>query len=222
MKPARLIRLIIFLTIFMFLGGNFKWIQGWIFVIFMILQIAFSTTYLKQNRPELFKERTSKLSEEKQKTWDKFLLGIYLISIILWMFIMPLDSQRLHFSKPFGIYINFLGFIFMITSFVIVFLSLLQNNFASHTVRIQDDRGQKVITDGLYSFVRHPLYFGSIFWHFGVPMLLSSNLGLIGGVFLSLIFVGRIIGEEKMLTEELEGYSEYKRKVKYRLIPLIW
>jgi protein-S-isoprenylcysteine O-methyltransferase Ste14 len=222
MKKIRALRLILFLAIFMLIGGNYKWIQGWIFVVFMITQIAFSTTYLKNNRPDLFKERTSKLSEENQKKWDKILLGIYLISITLWMFLMPLDSQRLHLTKPFGIFINSLGLCFMLTSFTIVFLSLLQNNFASHTVRIQDDRGQKVVTNGLYSFVRHPLYFGSVFWHFGVPMLLSSYLGLIGGIFLTLIFVVRIIGEEKMLTAELEGYADYKKKVKYRLIPLIW
>lgn len=222
MKKIRAIRLIIFLTLFMLIGGNFKWVQGWIFIAFMIVQIAFSTSYLKKNRPELFKERTSKLSTKNQKKWDKLLLGFYLLSITLWMFIMPLDSQRLHLTEPFGIYINLLGFGFMITSFVIVFLSLLQNNFASHTVRIQEDRGQKVISDGLYSFVRHPLYFGSVFWHFGLPLFLDSYVGLIGGIFLTLIFVVRIIGEEKMLTEDLEGYAEYKKKVKYRLIPLIW
>lgn len=222
MKKIRALRLILFLAIFMLIGGNFKWVQGWIFVVFMITQIAFSTNYLKKNRPELFKERTSKLSEENQKRWDKFILGIYLLSITLWMFIMPLDSQRLHLTKPFGIYWNLLGFGFMITSFVIVFLSLLQNNFASHVVRIQEDRGQKVVTEGLYSFVRHPLYFGSVFWHFGVPLFLNSVLGLVGGIFLTLIFVVRILGEEKMLTKELGDYAEYKKKVKYRLIPYVW
>lgn len=221
-KRMRTLRLIIFLTIFMLIGGNLKWVQGWIFVLFMIVQIAFSTTYLKHKKPELFKERTSKQSEKNQKKWDKFLLGSYLFLITLWMFIMPLDSQRLHFTKPFGIYVNLLGFSFMITSFVIVFLSLLQNSFASHVVRIQDDRGQQVISDGLYSFIRHPLYFGSVFWHFGVPMFLNSSVGLVFGIFLTLIFVVRIIGEEKMLTEELEGYAEYKKKVKYRLIPFVW
>ena len=101
MKKIRALRLIIFLTLFMLIGGNLKWVQGWIFVAFMIGQIAFSTTYLKKNRPELFKERTSKLSEENQKKWDKFLLGAYLLSITLWLFIMHLDSQRLHLTKPF-------------------------------------------------------------------------------------------------------------------------
>lgn len=218
----RVIRLIIFLSLFMLIGGNLEWVKGWIFIAFMVIQIAFSTAYLKKNRSELFKERTSKLSGENQKKWDKFLLALYLLAITLWLFIMPLDAQRLHFTKPFGLYWNLLGFGFMIISFILVFLSLLQNNFASHTVRIQDDRGQKVITDGLYSVVRHPLYFGSVFWHFGVPLFLNSSIGLIWGVFLTLIFVVRIIGEEKMLTEELDGYVEYKKKVKYRLIPLIW
>lgn len=215
-------RLILFLAIFMLIGGNWKWVNGWIFVVFMLVQITFSTFYLSRKNPDLFKERTSDFSKQNQKKWDKFLLGFYLLCITLWLFIMPLDSQRLHFTQPFGLYINLLGFAFMITSFVLVFLSLLQNPFASHAVRIQQERGQQVVSGGLYSVVRHPLYFGSCFWHFGLPLFLNSSVGLIFGVFLTLIFVVRIIGEEKMLTEELEGYCDYKKKVKYRLIPLIW
>lgn len=218
----KMFRLFIFLAIFILIGGNLKWVNGWIFVVFMIVQITFSTIYLSRKKPELFKERLSGFSKENQKKWDKFLLAFYILSIMLWLFIMPLDSQRLHFTKPFGIYVNILGFAFMVTSFVLVLLSLVQNPFASHTVRIQEDRGQKVINTGLYSFVRHPLYFGSIFWHFGVPLFLNSSIGLILGIFLTLIFVMRIIGEEKMLTEELDGYVEYKNKVRYRLIPFIW
>lgn len=218
----RFFRLIVFLLIFMLVGGNLKWINGWIFVLFMFTQVIFTSVYLSRKKPELFKERASSFSKENQKKWDKFLLTFYIACIILWLFIMPLDSQRFHFTKPYGIYINTLGFVFMITSFILVFLSLIQNPFASHAVRIQEERGQQVITTGLYSFVRHPLYFGSIFWHFGLPLFLDSSIGLIIGVFLTLIFVFRIIGEEKMLTEELDGYLEYKKKVKYRLIPFIW
>lgn len=218
----KIFRLILFLALFILIGGNLKWVQGWIFVLFMLVQIMFSMFYLSRKTPDLFKERLSNFSKENQKKWDKFLLTFYIFSITLWLFIMPLDSQRFHFTKPFGIYINLLGFAFMLTSLVLVLLSLVQNPFASHAVRIQGDRGQKVISEGLYSIVRHPLYFGSCFWHFGVPMFLNSFIGLIFGIFLTLIFVFRIIGEEKMLTDELEGYADYKKKVKYRLIPFIW
>lgn len=218
----RILRLIIFLAIFMAIGGNMKWVNGWIFIFFMLAQVIFSVIYLSHNKPELFAERTSSFSKENQQTWDKFLLAGYMVSIVLWFFIMPIDSQRLHLTKPFGFYVNLLGFVFMIVSFVIVFLSLVQNPFASHTVRIQEERGQQVISDGLYSIVRHPLYFGSCFWHFGVPLFLNSFIGLCFGVYLTLIFVFRIFGEEKMLTEELQGYTEYKKKVRYRLIPFIW
>lgn len=218
----KLLRLIVFLALFILIGGNVKWIKGWIFILFMLVQVIFSMIYLRYKAPDLFKERTSSFSKNNQKNWDKFLLAFYIFSITLWLFVMPLDSQRLHLTKPFGVGVNLLGFVFMIISFVLVLSSLVQNSFASHVVRIQEDRGQQVVSDGLYSFVRHPLYFGSIFWHFGVPLFLNSFIGLILGIFLTLIFVFRIIGEEKMLTEELEGYAEYKKKVKYRLIPFIW
>lgn len=218
----KIFRLIIFLIIFMLIGGNLKWINGWILVFFMLLQSIFSVIYLSNKTPDLFRERISSFCKENQKKWDKFLLAFYLLCIVLWFFIMPIDSQRLHFTKPFDIYINLLGLGFMVISFVLVLLALVQNPFASHTVRIQEERGQKVISEGLYSIVRHPLYLGACFWHFGVPLFLNSFIGLVFGIFLTLILVFRIIGEEKMLTEELEGYIEYKKKVKYKLIPLIW
>lgn len=218
----QIFRLFIFLALFMIISGNLKWVNGWVFILFMLIQTVFSISYLSKKAPELFKERTSGFTKANQKKWDKFWLTSYILSLILWLFIMPIDSQRIHFTKPFGIYINLLGLAFMVLSSVLVNLSLIQNPFASHTVRIQKERGQQVISGGLYSFVRHPLYFGSCFWHFGLPLFLNSSIGLLLGIYLTFIVIFRIIGEEKMLTEELEGYAEYKEKVKYRLIPFIW
>jgi protein-S-isoprenylcysteine O-methyltransferase Ste14 len=79
-----------------------------------------------------------------------------------------------------------------------------------------------VITTGTYAFVRHPLYLGCALMMFGAPLLLGSLYALILTVIGMLILVGRIVGEEKMLAEELEGYAEYQEKVKYRLIPYVW
>jgi len=70
--------------------------------------------------------------------------------------------------------------------------------------------------------VRHPMYLGGILLFIGTPLLLGSILGVIIGIVMLFLLAGRIIGEEKMLVQELEGYAEYKKKVKYRLIPFIW
>nr|WP_209583918.1 isoprenylcysteine carboxylmethyltransferase family protein [Methanobacterium aggregans] len=89
-------------------------------------------------------------------------------------------------------------------------------------VRIQSERGQKVVSTGIYGRIRHPLYLGGILMFLGGPLLLGSIYGFILGLLMSMSLVLRTIGEEKMLTEELEGYADYKKKVRYRLIPHVW
>ena len=79
-----------------------------------------------------------------------------------------------------------------------------------------------MISTGVYGFVRHPLYLGNTCMLIGVPLMMGSSYGLIIGVISMFLMAGRIIGEERMLIDELEGYDEYKQKVKYRLIPFVW
>ena len=92
----------------------------------------------------------------------------------------------------------------------------------SGVVRIQDDRGQKVVSTGVYGFVRHPMYLAGILLFIGAPLLMGSLYGLVFTVIFIAGLVYRIFGEEKMLETELEGYADYKKKVRFRLFPYIW
>jgi protein-S-isoprenylcysteine O-methyltransferase Ste14 len=98
----------------------------------------------------------------------------------------------------------------------------MENTFASPLVRIQAERRQQVISSGTYGLVRHPLYLAGILMFLGVPLLLGSLYGLFIGILMLVLLAFRIAGEEKMLVNELEGYADYRKKVKYRLIPFIW
>ena len=89
-------------------------------------------------------------------------------------------------------------------------------------MRIQTDRKQHVISTGVYGFVRHPLYLGCLLMMLGAPLLLGSLYGLLISLIGLILVGGRIIGEEKTLVSELDGYADYKQKVKYRLIPFVW
>jgi protein-S-isoprenylcysteine O-methyltransferase Ste14 len=104
--------------------------------------------------------------------------------------------------------------------YLIIFMVFRENSYASRIVEI--DKGHKVITTGLYSVVRHPMYLGVLIMYLPTPLALGSYWGLIPMALLPVALVFRILNEEKVLKENLEGYNEYCLKTKYRLIPYIW
>jgi len=118
--------------------------------------------------------------------------------------------------------VKFLGIAGLAGSFFLFFRSYTDNTFLSPLVRIQEDRKQRVVSTGVYGFVRHPMYLGGIFMFIGAPLLLGSVLGLFAGLALTVLLMARIRGEEAMLALHLEGYREYMQTVHYRLFPGIW
>ena len=114
------------------------------------------------------------------------------------------------------------GAIALVVSFVLISLVFRENSYLSATVRIQEERGQTVITTGLYHYVRHPMYAGGLFLFLGTPLLLGSWYGLqLTLLFLPALIV-RAMLEERTLLRELPGYGAYMTQVKYRLIPHVW
>ena len=118
--------------------------------------------------------------------------------------------------------LKILGGLLLLPSLYFLYKANATNTYLSTAVRIQSERGHKVIQTGVYSFVRHPMYLGAILMFIGAPILLGSLFGLVTSIFIVILLMFRIIGEEKMLLEDLEGYGEYMKKVRYRLIPLFW
>lgn len=135
---------------------------------------------------------------------------------------MPLDAERFAWTTNFPTWLEVLGLILLFGSAFLLFRSYKDNTYLSPLVRIQSERDQKVVSTGVYGFVRHPMYLGALMLFLGTPLLLGSFYGLLIGILLCLLVVIRIVGEEKMLMEELDGYRDYKKKVKYHIIPYIW
>jgi protein-S-isoprenylcysteine O-methyltransferase Ste14 len=135
---------------------------------------------------------------------------------------MPLDAKRFGWSPDFPLWLKGLGVAGLVGSFFLFFRSYTDNTYLSPLVRIQEDRGQRVVSTGVYGFVRHPMYLGGILMFIGAPLLLGSVFGVVVGLALTILIMARILGEEAMLTRELEGYEDYKLKVRYRLFPYIW
>jgi protein-S-isoprenylcysteine O-methyltransferase Ste14 len=203
------------------LSGDWHWLEGWIFSLWLIAATLSSFIYMYLKDPALLAERSKISGSKNQKTWDKYFLVLFYALVILWFVVMPLD-KRFSLSSQFPLWIKVFGGLLLIPSLYLIFESTVQNTYLSTQVRIQSERKQQVISTGVYGFVRHPQYLGVVLMCIGGPLLLNSIYGLIIGLIVIIIFMFRILGEEKMLAEELEGYKDYKKQIKYRLLPFIW
>jgi len=178
--------------------------------------------YMYQYDPALLAERSKALGSDNQKTWDKYLLSLIYLMAIIWLILMPLDASRFGWSPAFPVWLKLIGGVALLPALYLIYRATAENTFLSAKVRIQTDRKQQVISTGVYGFVRHPLYLGCLLMLLGAPLLVGSIFGLVLSLVAVVVLVVRILGEEKMLVTELEGYEEYKKKVTHRLVPFIW
>jgi protein-S-isoprenylcysteine O-methyltransferase Ste14 len=158
--------------------------------------------------------------QKGQPTADKFLLIALFLSLAGWLVFMGL-GRRFGWSVV-PAWAQVLGALGVAVCLWIGYRAMRENSFAAPVVKIQKERGQRVIDTGPYSYVRHPLYAGALFFFVGMPPLLSSWWGLAPTPAFVLLLAARIRLEEKTLRAGLEGYDAYTGRVRYRLVPLIW
>ncbi len=217
-----LIYIMIYPTLILFLSGDWLWVEGWIFSIWLTTLCFTTIIYLYRKNPALLAERYRKPGTGDQKGWDKYVVYCLAVGFLGWIIIMPLDAKRFGWTTSFPLFLKILGGIELIFSFFLFFRAFADNAFLSPLVRVQTERKQEVVSTGVYGFVRHPMYLAALLLFTGSPLLMGSIYGLLFGLALTLLLAIRSLGEEKMLLNELEGYADYKKKVKYRLIPFIW
>ncbi|MGA2401612.1 MAG: isoprenylcysteine carboxylmethyltransferase family protein [Syntrophobacteraceae bacterium] len=200
-------------------AGTGAWFAGWVY---LVLFAAFSITvtlWLLRHNPGLIEERMG--FKPNQKTWDKmFMVALYVVFLV-WLVLMPLDAVRFHWSRM-AAWLQMVGAVVLLFSFYVFYLTFRENPYLSAAVRIQEDRGQTVVSTGPYRHVRHPMYTGGFLYFLGTALLLGSWYG----VFFEPIFAGmiavRAVLEERLLREQLKGYDAYMAQVKYRFIPHVW
>jgi len=201
-------------------AGTFYWTEAWIFMALFIIYFAVWLSWGLKNNPDLLIERAQSMSG-KGKPWDTILVRVNLLVSVVVYITAGLDAVRYGWSQ-----VNFLlqviGFLMLAIGYILPLYALMNNPFASGTVRIQKDRGHRVSTGGPYQFVRHPMYLGAITADFGIPFFLGSYWALIPGTVMAILFIYRTAREDQTLQEELPGYKEYTKQVRYRLLPGIW
>ena len=196
-------------------AGTFNFLNAWIFIGVLFIPMFFVMIYLAIKKPGLLEKRIkAKEKENVQKT----VVGLTALIFIAALIIAGFDFKY-NWSKLPNI-VTYISTGVLLISYALYVEVLRENEYLSRNVEVQEN--QKVVDTGLYGIVRHPMYLATIFLYLSIPLILGSIYSFIIFLPFVLLIIKRIKNEEKVLEEGLEGYSEYKKKVKYRLIPFIW
>lgn len=201
-------------------AGTLRWPAAWIFLATLCgLGFAGGLWFAKKN-PDLLTERMRPMMQKDQPAADKTFMMALGPTAMLWLIAIGLD-RRYHASEM-TLGIQIAGYILFLLSLALSTWVMLENTFAAPVVKVQTERGHRVISSGPYAWVRHPMYSGVTFFFIGVSLLLGSWWGLALTPLLITLFAVRCVIEERTLVEGLPGYANYIKKVRYRLAPGIW
>ncbi|RUW22645.1 isoprenylcysteine carboxylmethyltransferase family protein [Mesorhizobium sp. M4B.F.Ca.ET.215.01.1.1] len=201
-------------------AGTLNWPGAWVYLVVMIgLSLTLGMSLARRD-PGLMNERLSPPIQKNQPLVDKVLLSTLLVAIFAWLALIGLDLRFGWSAVP--LWVLVIGGVILLVGLWICYLTMLENSFAAPVVKIQDERGQHVITTGPYSYVRHPMYAGAILYFAGTALLLGSWWGLASVLFFVGLLAIRTFIEEQALRTGLRGYDDYAANVRYRLIPLVW
>lgn len=212
--------LVFALTLFL-PAGTIAWLAGWTFLVLFFGFVVAVTLWLFRHNPGLLQERMTGFKKPDQQAWDKGLMLLTGVLFFAWLILMPLDAVRFQWSQV-PVWLQVVGAMVLLGSFSLFFLTFRENSYLSPVVRIQEERGQTVVSTGPYHYVRHPMYAAFVLLVLGTPLLLGSWYGILLGLILVVMVARRAVLEERTLRKELKGYDVYMAQVTYHFIPYIW
>ncbi len=217
------IRMSLFTVALMWPAGTWLWWEAWVIVGLWFVYGLILTLYLIRNDPALLVERLKLVPIHKdQKTWDKILMGLFFIAGIALYLVPGFDVVRYGWSESLPMWMKIVAIVIHLPCFWLLGWIMRENTFLAQVVKIDKQRGHQVITTGPYALVRHPMYTVVIILLFAVPVALGSRYALLLAVFLTVLLIVRTYLEDRTLHDELEGYPQYAKQTRYRLMPGIW
>ena len=213
---TRFIAGVVLLGVLLFVpAGTWKYPQGWLFMgILFVPMFAAGLVMMKKN-PELLEKRLNVKEKESEQREVILFSGL--------MFLAAFIAAGLSFRFQWGMFskaVSWTGAVIFLASYALYAEVLRENTYLSRTIEVQEN--QKVVDTGLYGIVRHPMYMATVTLFLSMGLVLGSIVSFVLLFSYIPIIVKRIKNEEEVLEKGLEGYTEYKKKVKYRLIPFIW
>jgi protein-S-isoprenylcysteine O-methyltransferase Ste14 len=206
---------LVFGLIFFLPAGSFRFWEAWIYMGILLFPMLFVVLYFLKKDPRLLERRMRMKEKEREQNIIVKLSSLFFLA----GFLLPGFDFRYQWSHI-PIYLVLTADTVVFLGYVIFFFVMRENSYLFRTVEVEE--GQKAISTGPYSVVRHPMYTGVLLMFLFTPIALGSWWALIPFISLPVFLVLRILNEEKVLTRNLSGYEEYLKTVPFRLIPYIW
>lgn len=201
-------------------AGRINWLQAWAALLVMTIWMAATAVIVLHYNPDLLAERLER--REGEKPWDVAIVASMGLITLIRYIVAGLD-QRYGWTSGISLPVQAAALAICIfgNDFLFVWATAV-NGYFSRIVRIQTERGHKVVAAGPYRFVRHPAYLGTILYELAISFLLTSWPAFIISCLSASLLIVRTALEDRTLQSELSGYTDYSRKVRYRLLPGIW
>ncbi len=196
-------------------AGTLAFTGGWLLMGILFVPMFIAGIVMMVKNPMLLASRLDAKEKEREQSIVVKLSGLmFIVGFVL----AGLDFRFKWIELPFAV--NIVASVVFIVAYLLYAEVLRENTYLSRTIKVVE--GQRVVSTGLYGIVRHPMYFATILLFMAMPLVLGSLVSFIVFLAYPFIIAARIKNEEEVLSRELEGYEDYKKKVKYRMIPFIW
>ena len=215
---SSVIGLAVFVALVFAPAGTFGYWRGWAFIAVFSAFSLLPSIYLALHDPAALRRRMQAGPTAETRPVQKFASAMAFLLLAVMIVTSALDHRFGWSAVP--AVVSVLGNVVVATGLGVAMLVVIQNSYAAANVRVE--AGQAVVSTGLYGLVRHPMYTGNVIMMVGVPLALGSYWALLLIIPGLALLAVRIVDEETMLHTELDGYDEYTRKVRYRLVPYVW
>jgi len=210
--------MVLFVALIFGPAGTFHYWQGWLFLAVFAASTTVFTIYLALYDKPLMERRLRAGPQHEREGSQKIIVSLVFL-LFFALIVLPALDHRYGWS-PVSPSVTIIGNVIILLSFLFIFWVIKVNSYAASNVRVEEN--QKVIDTGPYAYVRHPMYAGAIWLLLGIPLALGAWWWTLLIIPFLPVLLWRLLDEERILCRDLPGYTEYTRRVRYRLIPYIW
>jgi protein-S-isoprenylcysteine O-methyltransferase Ste14 len=199
-------------------AGTFDYWQAWVFIGVFMLATMVPSVYLAVKNPAALQRRLNAGPTAETRPIQRIIISATVVLVVAVLVVSALDHRFGWSSVP--VPVVWVGNVLVVVGLVLAQFVVIQNSYASANITVEAD--QPLVSTGLYGVVRHPMYVGALIMMIGSPLALDSLWGVAVVLCAVPVLAARILDEEKLLTEQLNGYREYTTRVRSRLIPYVW